>query len=414
MASRYVNVDRETAMLLPPDLKEWVAGNDLVHFVVEAVGMCDMGKAQVNSRGTGDRQYPPSMMLALLIYSYASGTFSSRRIERQSYESVAVRYVCANTHPDHDTIAKFRRENEELIQECFVKVLELAREMGLLHLGTITMDGTKIKARAARQRTLENRELEREVRRCLQAARRADESDDPSAGGTLLPEELGTPCARLARLREAQQRLAARQSQREQDPPRPGSGPPRVNTTDPDSALQPTAQGSFIQGYNGQLCTTSEGLTLIVASRVTASTNDRQQMAANVQEIDPRLGCPETILSDTGFDNSSQIQRLQSRGLQVLCPPQEGPAHAAGKPVRRSAARQTVFDERAKRRALMDSPEGRRLYNRRAPSIEPVFHVLKNILGFGRFSLRGLKKVALEWKLLALAFNCRKLAAQRA
>jgi transposase len=130
MASRYVIVDRETAMLLPPDLKEWVAGNDLVHLVVEAVGMCEMGKAQINSRGTGDRQYPPAMMLALLIYSYASGTFSSRGIERQSYESVAVRYVCANTHPDHDTIAKFRRENEERIHECFVRVLELAREMG--------------------------------------------------------------------------------------------------------------------------------------------------------------------------------------------------------------------------------------------------------------------------------------------
>ena len=402
-------------MLLPPDLKEWVAGNDLVHFVVEAVGMCDMGKAEVNSRGTGDRQYPPWMMLALLIYSYASGTFSSRRIERQSYESVAVRYVCANTHPDHDTIAKFRRENAELIQECFVKVLELARELGLLRLGTITMDGTKIKARAARQRTLESRELEREVRRCLQEARRADESDDPSAGGTLLPAELGTPCARLARLREAQQRLAARQAQREQDPPRPGSGPPRVNTTDPDSALQPTAQGPFIQGYNGQLCTTSEGVTLIVGCRVTANTNDRQQMAPNVQAIDPRLGCPETILSDTGFDNSSQIQTLQSQGLQVLCPPQKGALpSAAGRPARRSALRQTIFDERAKRRALMDSAEGRRLYNRRAPSIEPVFHVLKNIIGFGRFSLRGLKKVSLEWKLLALAFNCRKLAAQRA
>jgi transposase len=414
MASRYVNVDRETAMLLPPDLKEWVAGNDLVHFVVEAVGMCDMGKAQVNSRGTGDRQYPPSMMLALLIYSYATGTFSSRGIERQSYESVAVRYVCANTHPDHDTIAKFRRENEELIHECFVKVLELAREMGLLRLGAITMDGTKIKARAARKHTLESRELEREVRRCLQEARRADESDDPSAGGTLLPAELGTPCARLARLREAQQRLAARQIQRDQDPPRPGSGPPRVNTTDPDSALQPTAQGSFIQGYNAQLCTTSEGVTFIVACRVTASTNDRQQMAANVEGIDPRLGCPDTILSDTGFDNSSQIHTLQSQGLQVLCPPQNGPPRAAGRPVRRSAARQAVFDERAKRRALMDSPEGRRLYNRRTPSIEPVFHVLKNILGFGRFSLRGLKNVSLEWKLLALAFNCRKLAAQPA
>jgi Transposase DDE domain len=109
-----------------------------------------------------------------------------------------------------------------------------------------------------------------------------------------------------------------------------------VNTTDPDSALQPTAQGPFIQGYNGQLCTTSEGVTFIVGCRVTASTNDRQQMAANVQEIDPRLGCPETILSDAGFDKGSQIRTLQNQGVQVLCPPQKGAPPAAGKPARRS------------------------------------------------------------------------------
>jgi transposase len=398
-------------MLMPADLKEWVAGNDLVHFVVEAVSVCDMRKARVNRRGTGDRQYPPTMMLALLIYSYATGTFSSRKIERQTYESVGVRYVCANTHPDHDTIAKFRRENGELIHECFVKVLELAKEMGLLRMGTITMDGTKMGARAAKRRTLEARELRREVERCLKRAGQADEQEDGSAAGTLLPEELGSPERRLARLREAQQRLEARE--REDDPPGPGGGrPARVNTTDPDSALQPTAQGPFIQGYNAQLCTTSHGPSLIVAARVTNSTNDRRELEANLRAIDPRLRpSVQTILADTGYDNSAQIRALERHGLRVLCPPQKSPRSVH--PVRRSKARQLLRLERDARRAKLDTPEARGLYRRRAPSVEPVFHVFKNLLGLRQFLLRGLRHVALEWELAALAFNCRKLASAR-
>src|ERR1700758_3818210 len=135
MAERLVNVDRQTAMLLPPDLREWVADNELAHLIVEAVELCDLRGAQLNVRGSGSEQYPPSMMMELLIYAYATGVFSSRRIERATYDSVAVRYLWANHHPDHDTIAKFGRENGPLLKACFVRVLELAREGGLLKVG---------------------------------------------------------------------------------------------------------------------------------------------------------------------------------------------------------------------------------------------------------------------------------------
>jgi len=132
MAERFVNVDRQTPMFLPPDLREWVADNELAHLILEAVELCDLRGARLNVRGSGSEQYPPTMMLALLIYAYATGLFSSRRIERATYESVAVRYLCANHHPDHDTIAKFRRENEVLFRSCFREVLLLAREAGVL------------------------------------------------------------------------------------------------------------------------------------------------------------------------------------------------------------------------------------------------------------------------------------------
>ena len=129
MAERFVNVDRQTPMFLLPDLREWVADNELAHLVLEAVELCDLRTARCNVRGSGSEQYPPSMMLALLIYAYTTGLFSSRRIERATYESVAVRYLCANHHPDHDTVAKFRRENEALFRSCFTQVLLLARKL---------------------------------------------------------------------------------------------------------------------------------------------------------------------------------------------------------------------------------------------------------------------------------------------
>jgi transposase len=144
MAERLVNIDRQTPMLLPPDLREWVAENDLAHLVLEAVELCDMRGAQLNVRGSGSEQYPPSMMMALLIYAYCTGLFSSRRIERATYDSVALRYLCANHHPDHDTIAKFRRENEALFRKSFGQVLLMAREAGLLRLGAVCIDGTRM------------------------------------------------------------------------------------------------------------------------------------------------------------------------------------------------------------------------------------------------------------------------------
>src|SRR5258707_7583523 len=152
MAERFVEVDRNTPMLLPADLRDWVPEDDLVHFVIEAVKTLPTGEFVVNERGTGYAQYPPSMMLALLIYGYANGIFSSRRIERATYRDLGVRFLTGDTHPDHDTICSFRRQNEKLIAKFFVRVLELARELKLLQVGTISVDGTRLKANASKHR----------------------------------------------------------------------------------------------------------------------------------------------------------------------------------------------------------------------------------------------------------------------
>src|SRR5262245_12115585 len=148
MNPRFVTVDRDTPMLLPPDLRDWVADDDLVHFLVDALPLLDLSAAAVNWRGTGSAQYPPTMMLGVLVYCYAHGIFSSRAIERATYQHLSVRYLAANTHPDHDTIAQFRRSNALLLRHVFVQLLQLAREVGLLCLGSVALDGTKLAANA--------------------------------------------------------------------------------------------------------------------------------------------------------------------------------------------------------------------------------------------------------------------------
>src|SRR5271167_175675 len=146
MATRFISIDRDTPLLLPPDLRDWVPDDHLVHFILDAVEALDLRQVKVNIRGTGSEQYPPSMLLCLLIYSYATGTFSSRRIEQSTYDSVPVRLLTADTHPDHDTICPFRRENQALLRESFVKVLQLAQQVNVLQFGQITVavDGTKV------------------------------------------------------------------------------------------------------------------------------------------------------------------------------------------------------------------------------------------------------------------------------
>jgi len=216
MPERFVVVDRQTPMFLPPDLREWVAENDLVRLILEAVEQTDLSVAVTNVRGSGSLQYPPGMMLALLIYCYARGWFSSRQIEQASYENVAARYLCANTHPDHDTIAKFRRENRALFESCFCTVLSLARELGLVRLGAVAIDGTRLAANANGQkfRTRDQLEQERQaverlVQELLARAEAADQVDEDGAG-TQLPPELVDAETRRQKIKEAMARIKER------------------------------------------------------------------------------------------------------------------------------------------------------------------------------------------------------------
>ena len=299
MAARFINIDRQTTLLLPPDLRDWVAEDDLVHFVIEAVERLPLSTFAVNERGSGDPQFPPAMMLALLIYCYANGLFGSRRIERATYRDVAVRYLCADTHPDHDTICTFRRNNLEAVAAAFVDVLELARELRLLKLGCVSLDGTHLRASASKdknvtcQRAGELRaQLRLDVDELLAQTEASDREDaDPQA----LPKEiarreklLGKMDAACAQLEaRAQARAAAEQAEYERKvtaraeregsakgpEPKPPSATPepdeQINLSDPDARLmRKSKREGYTQSYNAQAIVDADGSQLIVGQRV--------------------------------------------------------------------------------------------------------------------------------------------------
>jgi transposase len=392
-------------MLLPCDLRDWVAPDDLVHFVLEAVNDVDLRGVPMNERGTGSEQYPPRMMLGLLIHSYAMGVFSSRKIERLTYQDLSVRYLCGNTHPDHDTIADFRARNRDLFQRSFVAVLKLARELKLVHLGTVHIDGTKILADATKRVTLDaamlDQQLELADRELSEALlERAEQADrDDTDRGYRLPHELADAAQRKAKLQAAREVLEARAA---------AAITPRkttINLTDPDSRLMPDAKGGYHQGYNAQLAVEAHGV--IVGQAVSQATNDRTELAPTAASMVVERGEVAHLVVDQGYDNQPQITAVEEAlDVTVVCAPQR----SRGTPSpRRTHARALRAALRLQRARFAHSHLGRELLYERQTTIEPVIGSLKHNLGFRRFHLRGLEKVRSEWSLITTAYNCRQL-----
>jgi transposase len=446
MAERFVEVDRNTPMLLPADLRDWVPEDDLVHFVIEAVKTLPTGEFVINERGTGYAQYPPSMMLALLIYSYASGIFSSRRIERATYRDLGVRFLTGDTHPDHDTICSFRRQNEKLIGKFFVRVLELARELKLLQVGTISVDGTRLKANASKHRGVNYQrsgeliqQLEAEVNELLRKAEQADSQGeiDPAT----LPQEIAKRQALKAKLETARHQLEERSRQqflaevaqyekkkerwekndrRGHEPKPPVSNGPdpeaQSNLTDPDSRIMRKSKNeAFAQAYNAQLAVDADGSQLILGAYVSQSSADNNELEPMVEAVSQNLGQkPEAVLADRGYINGPAIEQIQGQGIDAYVAlsaeaHERRPYDLRCEDKRRENPRQYTAPVLVAMEQKLRSPEGRRRYLRRQASVEPVVGIIKKVLGFEQFLLRGLQKVTLEWKLICVAYNLKRL-----
>jgi len=450
MPARFVNIDRDTPLLLPPDLRQWVPENHLAHFLVDAVDSLPLTNLQVNERGTGDEQYPPRMMLSLLCYCYATGTFSSRAIEQATYTDVAVRFLSGDTHPDHDTICSFRRQNKALVLESFVQVLALAGEMHLLKVGDITIatDGTKVLANASKhaavsyQRAGEQIELlQREVSTLLEKAEDADST--PLQDGLTIPDEIARRHERIEKLKaaravieaRARQRAAAeraqyeaRLTQREAKKQRgeKGGGPPpkppretpqpkdQFNFTDPESRIMKAGNGShFEQAYNAQASVETDS-RLIVGTRVSDQPNDKEQLVPNVAAIATEVvSAVSAVLTDNGFYSEGAVHAVESNGGPTVYAAVGKSSHhrtvadleqrAEPPPLEAGAAVSVVMAHRLRTQA------GRALYKLRQQTVEPVFGIIKEVMGFRRFLMRGLEKVQLEWTLVCLAYNLKRL-----
>ena len=445
--SNFRLIDRETGFLMPPSVDEWLPQRHLARFVVEVVEGLDLRAMTGSYRGSGEASYHPQLLLGLIIYGYASGVFSSRKLERATYDSVAFRFIAANEHPDHDTIATFRRRFLKQIETLFVQVLGVAREMGVLKLDTVALDGTKIHANASRHSALSyehagriEAQLQAEVADLLGKAEAADQADVPD--GMSIPAELARREQRLAAIARAKATIEARakdrheREQAEHDAKmaaraaktaasgrKPGGRPPappvagplptdQVNLTDEASRIMAVAGGGYEQCYNAQAAVAA-GSLLVIATDVVQAPNDKQQLApmlGKIADLSDKFGKVEVLLADSGYFSESNVNVCAAAGIDPLIAMGRQAHHPSlaerfaepplppGDPTPLEA-----MDYRLK------TPEGKKLYALRKQTPEPVFGIIKSVLGFRQFLLRGLDRVRGEWKLVTMAWNIKRM-----
>lgn len=444
--SRFVTVDRETDYLFPPSVSDWLPEDHLARFVVEVVDQLDLSELSRQYAGRGSKAHHPGLLLSLLIYGYATGVFSSRKIECATHDSIAFRYLAANTHPDHDTIATFRRRFLPQLEALFVQVLLLAREMKLIKLGRIALDGTKIKANASKHKALSyahaqkiEDQLKAEVRALTAQAEAADQT--PVGDGMDIPAEIARRETRLKALAEAKAKIEARAQERYErelveyngkqekrraqlnagkkprgrKPKAPLPGPQskdQVNLTDEESRIMPVSGGGFEQCYNAQASVDTDTM-LVISTHITQATNDKQQIEPVLEKLEvlpDRLGKVTDLLADTGYYSAANV-RICTQGdvqpwlamardhhhrsvFERFAP--DTPAPVTDDPI-------TVMEHQ------LTTQAGRALYALRKQTVEPVFGIIKQVMGFREFSMRGLDKVAGEWTLATLAWNVKRM-----
>lgn len=447
MSRTFVVADRSTPFFLPPSVQEWLPKDHLARFVVEVVERLDLSPLERAYSGGGSKAYHPGMLLSMLIYGYATGVFSSRKLEAASYDSIAFRYICANTHPDHDTIATFRRRFLAELKSYFTQVLEVATELKMLSLGTVSLDGSKVKANASKHKALSweyseklKARLEAEVAELLERAEQTDQKEDSVSVD--LPQELARRKDMIAAIDQAQQKIKARsearhkrdmeayqekmeaRSQREtatgrkpggRTPKPPEEGPrdrDQVNLTDEDSRIMPTSGGSFEQAYNAQAAVDTTSL-LVVGQSVTQDCNDKQQITPALEglaTLPEGLGKTTHLLADTGYMSETNVEAVTKAGIEPLLATRREAHHRTVKDQLQEPAPPEADDSAlAWMKYRLRTAEGRALYGRRKCTVEPVFGQIKRAMGFRQFSLRGLEKVAGEWTLVTIAYNMRRM-----
>ena len=440
MAANYLPYEPQQMLLLPEAIQDWLAEGHLAHFIGDTVDTLDLSAfhARYDKDGPRNQPFHPAMMVKVLVYGYATGVFSSRKIASKLHEDVAFRVLAAGNFPAHRTIREFRAFHLKELSELFVQVVRLAREMGLVKLGTIAVDGTKLKANASRHKAMSyghmlkaEAELKAQINALLKRAQQADEAEknEPELD---IPTEIARRQDRLDAIAAARARLEQRQrdadlqrgrSDDDDQKPRGPDGKPKGgrykrpfgvpedkdqdNFTDPDSRIMPRAGGGFDASYNAQTAVDAAA-HIIVAAELINNASDAGELPTMLQAVKDNLGrLPEQALADTGYKSEAVFEALAGSGCDlVVALGREGKQALAFDPDR--------LPHTAAMAAKLQTDEGKSAYRRRKWIAEPPNGWVKNVLGFRQFSLRGLHRVQAEWKLVCMALNLRRMASMQA
>lgn len=450
MAYNFIECNREQQYLLPPSLREWLPEGELAWFVLDAVGQMNLKKIYQKYRtdGWGSAAYDPSMMVSLLLYAYCLGERSSRKIEKRCAHDISFRVIAANRIPDHSSISRFRKNNQQELEALFTEVLKLCVAAGLVKVGLIALDGTKVKANASLFANRTDKHIEEEVKKILREAAHKDEEEDNKYGkekrGDELPEELRDRGSRLNRLKECKERLdkeaAARISeqkaklesrQKEESAtgkkkrgrkPRPpeeiNNKKRKANITDPESRIMKTRSG-YVQGYNAQAAVTEE--QIIIAAEITQEENDVNQLVPMFERVNENLkswGSKEEVktgLADAGYWSESNINELSPEGPELLIATKKD--WKQRKAMRDRPCPRGRIPARLSPREIMErkllTKRGRGLYGKRGQIVESVFGQIKGARGINQFMRRGTRACASEWKLICATHNLLKLFRSR-
>lgn len=456
MSPRFRACTLDQPLLLPPSLQDWLPEGHLARFVADVAEQLDLSPiyaAYTRKDGRGQRGYHPLLLTRLLLYGYCHGVTSSRKIERRTHEDVAFRFLAADQHPDHDTIASFRQQHLEALAGLFSQALQMCQKAGLVKLGHVAIDGTKLKANASKHKAMSfgrmeeaEQKLQQQVEELLRQAEEADAAEDAQYGkgcrGEELPEELKRRESRLEKIREAkaaleteakqkaaerkaaaEAKLAERRRKEAETGRKAGGRAPEVpdpeqaepdakaqrNFTDPDSRIMPDGanKGSFVQGYNAQAAVDSQA-QVIVAAEVVQATNDKQQLAPMVEQVEANLGQkPAAVSADSGYWSEANVTDERVKGVELYVATGRQKHGEKMEPAGESPPKNVSAEQQMA--AKLRTGAGQAVYKMRKAVVEPVFGQIKEARGVRRFQLRGLAKVQAEWRLICLTHNLLKL-----
>jgi transposase len=439
---KFIGANRNQCTLMPYDVEDWLPENHLARFIVEIVSMLNFKHIYKQYKGVGSTAYDPRMLLSLLFYGYSTGIFSSRKIEKSTYDSVAFRYISGNHHPDHDTISTFRKRFLPEIKVWFKEILLIGKEMKLVKLGNIYIDGTKVQANASRHKAMSyeyiqklEKQLEEEIEKLISLAEAKDEDEKDLALD--IPEEISLREKRLNKIKEAKKVIEQRASeryeiekkkydakvnQRDEKEKKTGKKPrgkapkapsdqpnnkDQYNFTDPESRIMKTSKG-FDQCINGQAAVNDD--MIIVGAYSNSHCNDKQEFIPTIESVPEELSSEiSTAVADTGYFSENNIADCKKRNIEAIISTAREKHNSfldnilSNEPIPLEG--KTPLEKMNK---LLNSKKGKEIYKKRKQTVEPVFGIIKEILGFRRFSLRGEEETNAEWSLVCTAYNLKR------